>query len=351
LAIIVVVELIAALAPAVTLLPISKQVLGLSLLLGSLSVSYSFFVAGWEKARRLLLFERLPALTPNVLATWCFASAILLPPSAAAAVTAASAVGGWRSYNPAGTKLLYRYVYSAMASILAATIASWLFHQRVPLTVALPTAAAAWLLIGGGLTALALYASGQFDAARLMLHPRTYYLEVLTMAVAIAEFATVRIGVPLVWLSLPAAVLIGRYSTGLELRSRKPDTAPMDSEVWLHVAKVVVDASDTVTILRIDTADPQAAQLVAMMQGGCDAIGRYSDGGLAILLPDCPPAQGDAIARRLRIAMGYHKVPCNVAAASKPRDGLGLNSLLAVSEAELVLSGELAKRPDNQLNA
>jgi hypothetical protein len=172
------------------------------------------------------------------------------------------------------------------------------------------------------------------------------------MAVAVGEYAVYRTGLPLLlWLSLPAAVGIQRYFTTMELRSRRPNMAPMDSEVWLHVAKVIVDASDTVTVLRIDTADPQAAQLVAMMQGGCDAIGRYPDGGLAILLPDCPPAQGDAIARRLRIAMDYHKVPCGVAAASKPRDGLGLNSLLAVSEAELVLSNELAKRPGNQLNA
>ena len=69
--------------------------------------------------------------------------------------------------------------------------------------------------------------------------------------------------------------------------------------------KVVVEAAEIVSVLRIDTADPQTARTVAMMQGGCDAIGTYPAGGLAILLPDCPPAQSDALARRLRIAMKH----------------------------------------------
>ncbi|HEX4726795.1 MAG TPA: hypothetical protein VH298_03300, partial [Jatrophihabitans sp.] len=73
-----------------------------ALLLASLSVTYSVFVVGWEKAHRLLLFERAPAMTPDVLAVWCFAAALLLPPSLAAAVTAAAAIGDLPSYNPAG---------------------------------------------------------------------------------------------------------------------------------------------------------------------------------------------------------------------------------------------------------
>lgn len=345
-----VVELLGLVAPVVTWVPVSKADLDLALLLTSLSITYSLFVIGWEKARRLLLFERAPAMTPDVLAVWCFAAAVLLSPTLAAAVTAIAAIADWPSH-PAGSKRLHRYIYSSLASVLAATVASWIFRHHLSLIETLPVAAVAWVTIGAGATALAMCASGQFAGARRMLHLQSYRLEITTMTVALGEYAVYRAGLPLlIWLSLPAAVGIQRYFTTMELRSREPGMAPMDSEVWLHVAKVIVDASDTVTILRIDTADPQAAQVVAMMQGGCDAIGRYPDGGLAILLPDCPPAHGDAIARRLRVAMGYHKVSCSVAAAAKPRDGRELNSLLAVSEAELVLSNELAKRPDNQLH-
>ena len=113
------------------------------------------------------------------------------------------------------------------------------------------------------------------------------------------------------------------------------------------MAKIIVEASETVSILRIDSADMQTARLVAMMQAGYDAVGTYADGGLAVLLPDCP--HGDAVARRLRIAMNYHKVPCHIASASKPRDGQGLDDLLAVSEAELVLSRESSRRSASSL--
>jgi hypothetical protein len=97
-------------------------------------------------------------------------------------------------------------------------------------------------------------------------------------------------------------------------------------------------------VLRIDTADPQAAGLVAMMQGGCDAIGHFPSGGLAVLLLDCPPAQGDSLARRLRLALRHHRVEAQVASASAPRDGRTVQDLLTLCEAELVLLREAARR-------
>lgn len=345
LAILAVVEICALAAPLATWSPLSKADLDLALVLASLSLIYSLFVIGWEKARRHLLFERTPEITPNVLATWCFAAAIILPPVAAAAVAAISECGGWPVYNPAGTKRLYRFVYHVMTTVLGATATSEALRLDLPVWDALPIAAGVWLAVGPGLTILAMCASGQFGAAKAMLHPRTYRLEVVTMAVAIAEYTSYIAGFPLlIWLSLPVAVVIQRYFTTTELRAREVGARPMDEQAWLHVAKVVVEATVTTSVLRIDTADPQTARTVAMMQGGCDAIGTYADGGLAILLPDCPPAQGDALARRLRIAMKLHKVECNIAAASKPRDGQVLDDLLAVSEAMLVLSREASRR-------
>jgi hypothetical protein len=333
--------------PLATWSPISKADLALALLLMSLSVIYSLAVTGWEKARRHLLYERTPAMTPNVLTTWRFAAAILLPPEVAALVTAVSAIGGWTAYNPAGTRRAYRYNYSTMVSVLATATAGWLLQLHLPLAVVLTASAGAWLAIEGGATGLVLLASGQFGAAKSMLRPRTYRLEVVTMAVAAAEYATHQIGLPLIWLSLPAAVGIQRYFTTAELRARESLARPMDEQAWLHIAKVIVEASVTVTVLRIDAADSQTARMVAMMQGGCDAIGTYPHGGLAILLPDCPPANGDALARRLRIAMKHHKVDCNIASASKSRDGQSVDDLLAVCEAELVISREASRRSAN----
>jgi len=346
LAVLAIVELLALALPAAAWLPVSLTDLDLALLLASLSVTYSLFVVGWEKARRLLLFERTPAMTPDMLAIWCFAAALLLPPQVAAVVTAVTAASGWRAYTPAGAKLVYRYVYSMMTAVLAATTASIVYHLDLPLSSRLSMAAAAWLLFGAGTTALAMYASGQFDAAKEMLHPRTHRIELITMVVAVAEYAAYQVfGLALIWLSLPAAVLIQRYFTTAELRSRGVDARPMDPEAWRHIAKVIVAATETVSVLRIDAADAQAARTVAMLQGGCDAIGGYPDGGLAVLLLDCPSAQADALARRLRLAMQLHKVDCNIASASKPRDGLLADDLLAVCEAELVVSRAASQRP------
>jgi hypothetical protein len=341
-----VIEMLALAAPLAAWSPVSSANLDLALLLVSLSVTYSLCVIGWEKARRLLLLERSPAMQPNVLAIWCFASAIMLPPTVAAAVTALTSIGGWRAYNAAGSNVQYRYVYSTMSAVLAATSASLTIQLDLPVASSLLLAAAAWWLVGAGTTTLAMCASGQFDAAKAMLHLRAHRIELITMAVAVTEYAAYQVfGLALIWLSLPAAVLIQRYFTTAELRGRDVTAQPMDPEAWQHIARVIVAAAETVSVLRIDAADAQAARTVAMLQGGCDAIGGYPDGGLAVLLLDCPSAQADALARRLRLAMQLHKVECSIASASKPRDGMVADDLLAVCEAELVVSRAAARRP------
>jgi hypothetical protein len=349
LAVLAVVEGLALAVPVATWSPISTADLALALMLVSLTVTYSQFVVGWEKARRLLLFQKASGMTPDILATWCFASALLLPPALAAAVTAVSGFGDYKSYNPAGVRALYRHVYSKMAAVLAASVTSWLFRRHLMLVEALPAAAATWVAIGAGATGLAMCASGQFDAARRLLRFGPHRLEVVTVAVAMAEYGAYLMGRPMfIWLSLPAAVGIQRHFTTAELRSQESVAQPMVEDAWNHVAKVVVEANVTVTVLIIDAPDPQAARMVAMMQGGCDAIGTYANGsGLAILLPDCPPPNGDALARRLRIAMKHHKVRCNIASASKSRDGQSLEDLLAVCEAELVVSRQASSRSTN----
>lgn len=338
------VEGLAIAAPVAGWAPVSKKQLLAAFFLISLSLVYSGCVVTWEKVRRHLLYQHSPAMTPNVQTTWCFAAALLLPPELAGAVAAVCFAGGWAVYNSAGSRRLYRFVYSVLTAGLAATAASWVFRLSLPLQNTLVLAGATWIAIGAGATTLAMLASGDYLAARKMLHLDAHMLVLATAAVAVIEYFASVVALPLIWLSLPAAVAIQRYFVNIELRTREPAARPITAEAWLQIATVVTDASDATTVLRIDTADPQAASMVAMMQGGCDAIGHYPDGGLAVLLLDCPPAQGDSLARRLRLALNHHKIEAYVAAASAPRDGRTLQDLLAVCEAELVLLREAARR-------
>lgn len=340
------VELSGLVLPVVTWSGVSLAELDLALMLTSLTVTYSLFVAGWEKARRLLLFERSLGMTPDLRATWCFAAAVLLPPSLAAAVVAISAVADYPSFNPAGARSLYRWVYTALASVFATTVASLTFRQHLMRIEALPIAAAIWIAIGAGATGLAMCASGQFRAAVNLVHFEPHRLELITMGVAIGEYAAYSVHLPLLmWLSLPATVAIQRHFTMANLRENELAKRPMGPEAWIHVAGAVLEASDAVTMVRIAGSDLETARIVTMLQGGIDAIGSLADGGLAVLLPDCPPAQGDAFARRLRVKMRLNRIDCTVVAASKPRDGRVVEDLLAVCEAELVVSQEAAKRP------
>ena len=324
--------------------PVTSSDLKIALALVSLSTIYSLFVVSWETARRHLLYQRASTITPNVLGTWCFGAALMLPPFAAAMVTLASVVGGVRAYYSVGKNQFYRFVYSATAAVLAAMAASYAFHQDLSLGVSLVLAGSTWLVADYGLLAVAILAGGQNDGLNAMLTPRTCYLELATMMVAVGGYLIGWVELPLIWLSLPAAVAIQRCFVNLELRNRQPTERPFSPEAWLQIAAVVIGASDATTVLRIDTANPQAASIVAMMQGGCDAIGHCPDGGLAILLLDCPPAQGDSLARRLRGALAHHKIEAHVASASTPRDGRTMQELLTLCEAELVLLREAARR-------
>lgn len=339
-----VVEILAVAAPIVTWSPTTRGDLVLAGMLASLSVTYCLFVRGWEQARRLLALERTPEMVPDVLATWCFAAALLLPPTIAALVTAVAAAADW-PVHPPGTKQVYRYTYSAMASVLASTVASSIFHGPMWWPIALLAASGAWLAIGAGATGLAMCASGQSDHARRLLHPDAHRIEVVTMSVAAAQLVLHMAGLALlIWLSLPIAVGIQRYFTRAEFDARPADAQPMSAEAWLIVSHAMVEACSTSTILRISTANLAAAHAVAKLQGGVDATGHFGDHGLGVLLPDCPPENGDAIARRLRVALDHHRVDCVVASASAPRDGQGLDDLLAVTEAELV-AREAARPP------
>src|SRR5437763_1293541 len=77
-----------------------------------------------------------------------------------------------------------RYIDSGMASVLAATVASWVFHGPMWWPIALLAAGGVWMAIGAGATVLAMCASGQSDHARRLLHPEAHRIEVVTMSIA-----------------------------------------------------------------------------------------------------------------------------------------------------------------------
>jgi hypothetical protein len=340
-----------ALAAAFTLTgPITRADWGTAALLVSLSVAYSRLTVSWERARRALAREKRPTLCPNMLASWAFAAAVLLPTTLAAAIILIASIAEWPARNIAGQATPYRYVYSTAGAVLAAAAAGRCMEMQLPSQLELAVAAVTYVVVGAAAVALAMISVGQFRALTTWLQPRTYKLEVLTVALATAQVQLINVHVPLAWLSLPAAIVIQRWAVQSDLHVTDDDATvrPMTEGAWLTVAREVVAACPVTAIMRIDTADPAAVSLVARMQVGCDVIGAMGKSGLAILLADCPGANAEALAVRMRTALNQHGIPALVAVAAKPRDGQSAADLLAVSEAELITRAA-AQRPSKSL--
>ncbi|MEO7260219.1 MAG: hypothetical protein ABI047_03015 [Jatrophihabitantaceae bacterium] len=323
--------------------------LGTAVFLASLSIVYSRFTVSWERARRALRQEKLPTLCPNLLATWAFAAAVLLPMTLAAAVIAVAAIAEWPARNIAGQATPYRYVYSTAGATLAAAAANNCMALVEPYPVALALAVLGYMLVGVAAMALAMVSTRQYQALRLLLKAESHKLEILTIALATAQVQLIELHVPLAWLSLPAAIVIQRWAVQSDLHVKDDATIrPMTEGAWLTVAREVVAACPVTAIMRIDTTDPAAVSLVARMQVGCDAIGAMGKSGLAILLADCPGTNAESLAVRMRTALNQQGISALVAVAAKPRDGQSSADLLAVSEAELITRAA-AQRPSKSL--
>jgi len=317
--------------------------------LASLSIVYSRFTVSWERARRALKQEKLPTLCPNLLATWAFAAAVLLPMSLAAAVIAAAAIAEWPARDIAGQATPYRYVYSTAGAILAAAAANGAMMLPLPHALSLAAGAVGYMLVGVAAVALAMVSAGQYQALSLLLKADSHKLEVLTIALALAQVELIDLHIPLAWLSLPAAIVIQRWAVQSDLHvTDDTPISPMTEAAWLTVAREVVAACPVTAIMRIDTTNPAAVNLVARMQVGCDAIGAVGKSGLAILLADCPGTNAEALAMRMRTALNQQGISALVAVAAKPRDGQSSADLLAVSEAELITRAA-AQRPTKSL--
>ncbi|HEU5269444.1 MAG TPA: hypothetical protein VFU36_05915, partial [Jatrophihabitans sp.] len=290
----------------------------------------------WERAHRAIHKCTEPAEYQNMLSSWSFCAAIVLPVKLAACVIIVAAIAEWPARNVIGQAPAYRYVYSTAATLVAAAAAHCC--TRFSLPVAVPTGALAYLALSLTGVVLAMLAVGQRAEAIAFLKPTTHRIEVATISIAIAAIAVLHSPWPaFAWLSLPATIALQRHAVRTDLHAvEDPAARPMNSDAWLLIAREVIAACSVGAVMRVDTADPAAVSYLARVQAGCDAIGMAGDSGLAVLLTECPAPNAEALAVRLRSVLHRQGIPAQVAVAAKPRDGQSLDDLLAVSEAELI---------------
>jgi hypothetical protein len=335
---ILIVEISAVAAPFALTTNATESDVGLATLLASLSIAYSALTCRSERARRALSKTIKPPVHPNLLAAWGLAAAILLPLVLAAFVLVAASLADWPARKITGRASLYRHVYTAASTLLAAVAVHLCLRLQLPCQAGYLAATAAYTLSCVVIIALAVAASGEFRALRVYTRLRSYRLDGLTALIALAQVELHFLHFPVLWLSLPATIALQRRSAQVELRSASAETVdkPMSQEAWAIAAGEVVSALPVAAIIRINSTAPEAVAEIARLQAGCDAIGYVGASGLGILLVDCPALSADALASRVRTALRHHDLEASVAAAAKPRDGYRLDDLLAVCEAELI---------------
>jgi hypothetical protein len=342
------VDIGALMIPMLSAAVISRSDLEIAAVLMSLSVTYSGVTRSSERARRALHMGAQPVYYQNLLGVWTFAAAALLSLRLIFVVVIMAAIAEWPSRNVLKQARPYRYIYSTAAVLLAAALAHVCVNLKLPFALGLVLAVPSYVVVSVTCVVLAMLSAGQRPVGLFRL--RGYLVELFSIAVAMAQVQLIHLQLGmLVWLSLPAAVLMQRYTTRAKLRLTADDSieSPMGEESWVIAATEVVAALPVVSVMRVSTANPAAASAVAQMQAGCDAIGYAGKAGLAVLLVDCPDRNAEALAARLRTALHRAGVQASVAAAAKPRDGYSLDDLLAVCEAELI-ARDAASRSANR---
>jgi hypothetical protein len=333
------VELSALIIPAIFWSPITRSDIEVSTALVSLSIAYSAFTCSAERVRRTLHQGVDAAKYRNLLAIWGFAAAVMLPLQLAWMVVVTGAVAEWPARNVASRPRLYRHIYNAAGAVLVAAATHVVSSFALPLGPKLVLAGPVYMGVSSLTVAAVMVAAGERSGVRALLQPSAHWVESCSIMISVGVVVLVysHLGM-LVWLSLPAAVVLQRTTTRSRLRqvADKAQLQPMGQEAWLIAAHEVVAALPVAAIMRIDTQEPAAVSAVAQIQAGCDAIGFLGDDGLGILLLDCPALSADALASRIRMALRHHDLEASVAAAAKPRDGYCLDDLLAVCEAELI---------------
>ena len=330
-------ELLAVVLTVMGRSPISAGDVWLSLLFLSLCISHSVYLQRSEGVRHMLNRPRTLSVS-DMLGTWTFPAAVLLPLPLAVAIIVVASIFQWPIRNFDGKATLYRYVYSQTAVVLGACAAHAVLTRTGPYALLVLLAALAYMVAGAFLVMLAVASAGSMADLKAFLRSSNQKNELITVCLGLGQIALWHAQIPLLWLSLPAVIGIQRWALRSE-SARKIDNAlppVMTEKVWGTVAREVIRACTTASVIRLDTDDPVAARSIAQLQAGCDALGAVGASGLAVLLADCPGSNAESLALRLRSALAGGGVTANVAVAAKPRDGQVLEDLLAVAEAELI---------------
>ena len=330
-------EVLAATLTVIGRSPVTLSDCWLGLLFLSLCISHSLYLQRSEGVRHMLNRPRIVSVS-DMLGTWTFPAAVLLPLPVAVAIIVVASVFQWPIRNFDGKATLYRYVYSQTAVVLGACAAHAVLTRSGPYPVVLIAAALAYMVVGAVMIMLAVASAGSMADLAAFIKSSNQQNELITVCLGLGQIALWQASIPLIWLSLPAVIGIQRWALRSE-SARKIDNAlppVMTEKVWGTVAREVIRACATASVIRLDTDDPTAARSIAQMQAGCDALGAVGRSGLAVLLADCPGSNAESLALRLRSALASGGVSANVAVAAKPRDGQVLEDLLAVAEAELI---------------
>lgn len=329
-------ELLALIFTVIGRSPVTLRDIWLSLLFLSLCITHSVYLQRSEGVRHLLSRPRIVSVS-DMLGTWTFPAAILLPLPLAVAIIAVASVFQWPIRNFDGKATLYRFVYSQTAVVLGACAAHAIVTRSGYYPALVIAAALAYMIVGALMIMLAVASAGSLAEVKAFIKSSNQKNELITVCLGLAQIVLWQVGIPLLWLSLLAVIGIQRWALRSE-SVRKIDSAPpvMTEKVWGTVAREVIRACATASVIRMDTDEPAAARSIAQMQAGCDAIGAVGASGLVVLLADCPGANAESLALRLRSALSSAGVAANVAVAAKPRDGQVLEDLLAVTEAELI---------------
>jgi len=185
--------------------PITRVGWGTAAFLASLSATYSAFSFRWERARRTIHRASEPATYQNMLSTWTFCAALVLPVKLAALVIVVAAVAEWPARKVADQAYLYRYVFSAAAALVGVAAAHWCSQLPLPYQLGTLAGVVAYGSLCPGAIVLAMLAVGPRSEVAAFLLPRTYRIEFTTIAIAIAETGLLHSPWPtLAWLSLPA---------------------------------------------------------------------------------------------------------------------------------------------------
>lgn len=336
-ALVLLAEIVAVALVGISREPITLSEVWLAALFLSLCIGHSIYLQRSEGVRHMLSRPRINTLS-DMLGTWTFPAAVLLPLPLAAAVVVVASVFQWPIRNFDHKAVVYRYIYSQTAVVIGAYLVRSLVRLDGPYPVLLAAATLAYLVIGPFMIFLAVIASSSLSDGIKFVRASNQHNELITVGLGLIQVVLWQAQVPLIWLSLPAVIGIQRWALRAE-SARKIENAPvpvMTEKVWGTVAREVIRACTTASIIRVDTDNPTAAGSIAQMQAGCDALGAVGASGLAVLLADCPGSNAESLALRLRSALVSGGITANVAVAAKPRDGQLLEDLLAVAEAELI---------------